>query len=150
MTRGTSQVSGGLGNSGLTIPIMSLALSKSVQGCPREPCRMTLHPGRSHSVLKLSLRGWGAWSTRKTSSVQRRDRHSICPALQGWHVSGLEDGFCKGQWARSGATYLPGCGPGGCSQGFSDVVGSSQGPQSHSNSPEGLEHVNCGEWRVFL
>ena len=30
------------------------------------------------------------------------------------------------------------------------MVGGSQGPQSHSHSPESLEHVNYDDWSAFL
>lgn len=30
------------------------------------------------------------------------------------------------------------------------MVGGPQGPQSHSSSPESLEHVNYDDWSAFL
>lgn len=41
-------------------------------------------------------------------------------------------------------------GLGSSSEGFSDEVGSSQGPQSHSNSSESLKYVSYGEYSVSL
>lgn len=69
-----------------------------------------------------------------------------------WQAEGLvhlEIALCR----RKGQGDPPTCrtmGLGFSSQGFSDEVGSSQGSQRHSNSPESLKYVSYGKCSISL